>query len=305
MNSGRLFVNVYRWILLFLMTLAVEKGLDALAFKVSSDGCPFFTKTVVFIPQLLSSETRNLSYGVGILEVATLLMLMVRYFGCMVEPITQKCRDEKGVIDFTTVTWQDKLANVGSLRVSMVLFVTAFEFLFTVQAALALPDVRQWLFFIALLTLFDLCCFIVLPSAAWVISMLLCILGSFLHACAEGMVHMIGELKTILGSTPPPLTAPAAQTRREALHDKFLALRKIARNALAQWVPRYFMWTAFDVVIAIVGIGLTFTQLPDEYTVLIVFCLYLLVSVANMFKNRHLYKDHLNVLILSPAHLAQ
>ena len=161
---GRYFIVVFRWLLLLLVALAIEKSLDSLTVKVTSPHNQFFLTQRISLPasfdetlgSLFSSDYHG--YVCGFLQTIVILLIILRYFLTVIEPVTEGCRNN-GRIDFTS-DWQTRLDRVGMPRLLMVIFVCMVEFTLIIHAALALPSTVQWLTFLAYLAIFDLCTFL-------------------------------------------------------------------------------------------------------------------------------------------------
>jgi hypothetical protein len=200
-SIGRLFILIFRWLLLLLVALTVEKGIDALTVKITSNQQPFFLSQnmSVSLPIIGNYHYVHWPYIVGILATLVIFMLMFRYFLCLIEPITELCRTN-GNIDFHLDGWQICLNKVTRWRIALVIFASTFEFLFLIQASLALPNTAQWLTFLALLALFDLGVFILMPLLIWLIAMLALVAITLLHGASEGGVKTQETVLAVVGN---------------------------------------------------------------------------------------------------------
>jgi hypothetical protein len=338
-SIGRLFILTFRWILLLLVALTVEKGIDALTVKITSDSQPFYlAKSIAVSLPIIgdSSSLINWAYLCGILQALVIFMLMFRYFLCLIEPITEVCRTN-GNINFQTDYWQLCLKNVKGWRIALVLFASTLEFLFLIQASLALPNVRQWLSFLVLLALFDLCVFIVMPVTILLLALLGMLILSLFHSLIEGGSKIGEEIEAILGSRIlmwlafALVVAVAAflvivylpahlwicvllilmtclllrrsrhgDKRREWLKKRFGRLVFLFKDLSREWAVLYLGWDLADLAVTVGGLLLiTVGGYSDEVVIGIVFVLVFFLSMLNMRMTKRIYKQHLSVLTLA------
>lgn len=329
-SIGRLFILIFRWLLLLLVALTVEKGVDALTVKITADHQPFFLSgsTAVSLPIISNSTLVNWSYVCGILETLVIFMLMFRYFLCLIEPITELCRFD-GNINFQSEDWQNCLDRITRWRISLVIFASTFEFLILIQAALALPNIKQWLSFLAMLAIFDICVFIIMPIFLVVIGISGLKLMTGIHMFLEYVTNrdgMIGGLKLcifilvitaltlLIGLLKMAFLIPwflfvgvcaffvgqdsSAERRRGWLTDKFDRLKGLFGDLMREWGMLYGGWDAADLAVAMLGLLMISSRYSEHEVVGTVFSLTVVVSVLNIWRRRKIFREHLSVLTL-------
>ncbi len=285
MNIARFYVRAYRWLLLLLVALVIEKCLDALTIKVVGQ-IPFYPDVVVSLPSLTGGI--HWRYIFGILQIFVTLMLLLRYSLSLIEFITERCRPgPKADIQMKY------LAEVGALPVLFTLILTVFEFLFILQAAVAIPSVRQWLAFLVYLSSVDLLAIWFLPYAVrFALSAAIKILKWF-HGGRTAASIFVAVTRSVEQSTS---STKAENTITYTVPDWLIRYRDELTNAINEWSHfKYHWWTSADLVVALVGF--IFATIDRELAVVVgVFVATVALSAWNLRCNHTLYEQHIKIL---------
>lgn len=145
LNLGRIFVSAFRWLLLLLFALVIQKGIEGVAFRVG--GTPHFASSLATVENLWK-------YLGGILQVLITFLFAIRYVICFVDPF-----ERIAGLDLT-VTWSrkeiiEKLRTVQPHHAGLVSLIALVEFSLLTHASLSLISLLQWLWFLFSLAVFD------------------------------------------------------------------------------------------------------------------------------------------------------
>lgn len=290
MVPSRFYLSVLRWLLLLLVALVFEKCLDALTVKVSADHSSFFRETVVCLPFDGVCMSFHQTYINGVLQVLVISMFLFRYLLLIVEPITEKCRTE-GSIDFNKSCWKTLLDQVGFVRILFAIVVTLCESLFILQAAVALPNVEQWLIFLAMLIMVDIASFLVLPFVINLVLLVLIGIASIAHAFNEGWTAFWCALKSIFTNET------VENTTNSQARDKLRNYLKSVREARKEWVKYYLLPDFLDLLVAIGGLLIVHYGNSENVAIIAVFLFTVGVTVWSCTSNRSVYRDNIGVLM--------
>lgn len=170
-NLGVKFIEVFRWLLVLLFTLLLEKGAEGITFRIGGEEPhPHYDVFRVFPPfggnvEIWSGGSylysiMHWSYLTGILQFAITLLFAIRYFVCLVDPfervtgmdvIESKCWQQKFTVKLTEIQSSRTFIAI----VLLVTLISILEFLFLFHAATALRIYEQWLTFLIMLVFCD------------------------------------------------------------------------------------------------------------------------------------------------------
>lgn len=301
LNTGVVFVSVFRWVLLLLFALTLEKMADGLCVRMTGE--PLFQSLVLLYPfadRVLGSPASGIAdqYLVGFLQLVTTILLLVRYYGCLVDQIW-RTKVDMG-LDFRDKKWQERLADVSHARVLGTASISLIEFVLFYHAALAVPNVRQWLQFLTLIVLVDTLYYFVLP-------ILIGFIRSFPYYVVAGIIRILRLLLTWLSHISEKLSDSTGRIG-QAL-DRIKAemevpclrraesLFKYGRSA----INAYALWNCLDLVtlaIALASYNFSVSVEADLVACVIAASTTVLVSWFNLSYNRDDYRIHIAVLRL-------
>ncbi len=181
LNLGVRFIEVFRWLLLLIFALLLEKGAESITFRIAEHSPhPHFDELQI-IPPLLHAEAwskwiwmSHWSYLAGIGQLLITLIIAVRYIICLVDPFERfvGAGDNTNALD----NWQQAFSNslqriqsdrVLSIIIVMVLFITTVEFLLLFHASTSFRVYEQWLSFLIMLVFWDAIFFFFLLPLPW------------------------------------------------------------------------------------------------------------------------------------------
>ena len=291
-NLPKLFLQSFKWLLLVLAGLSINKAAEGLVRRATTYHNPFFYEPTIFVgPYRLPFcvTTADIDYLVGVAEILVIMMLLFRYFLCLPEPITQACR-ENGRFETS------KINQVSGHWIVMVLIVSICEFILIAGAVHAIPNTNQWLVFLALLAGFDFVFFVLLIPVCWLLLWIALQLLLIRSLFGDGWGPTKNAVKDAYSGKAP------------AVHNS-VVLSDFSRSLIVQlqklgiardnWRSLYWKWDGLDLLVAGVGlVACVLCQLPDWITVAVVFVLTLIISIWNVYSNKEAYLENIQLLNL-------
>jgi hypothetical protein len=166
-NLGLNFVSLFRWLLLLLFSLLIEKSAEGITYLVNKQ--VIFTEHVVHaplfgLPDDLMSPTLmpHWTYLVGLLQLAITLLFAARYFLCLVDPLERIMgihAEQSRQANLTNL--EDAFKRIGIGHIMLVVGIAIPEFVLLFHASTAFYDYHQWICFLLLLVIWDSLLFIV------------------------------------------------------------------------------------------------------------------------------------------------
>lgn len=121
LNRGAVFIVAFRWLMILLAALIIEKGLEGVIYvltSTASGGEIFFAKSI--------QDWRRIAPAMAMFFTA--LLLMGRYFLCAIEPIVASFTQGHTREIIFDHNWQDGLRQIKMHWIVMVALVTGLEF---------------------------------------------------------------------------------------------------------------------------------------------------------------------------------
>ena len=169
-NRGTIFIVAFRWIILLLFALTFEKLADGVAIRVT--GGEHFTGNSLFagipIGILLGSDTPthevSWNYLLGTLQLIVTILLIIRYYLCLVHKIWASVFPDVDKINFNNPSWRDSLINVPMKTIIGTAIVAFSELYLFYHAALSVPNTYQWLNFLLMVVIIDSIYFLIIDN---------------------------------------------------------------------------------------------------------------------------------------------
>jgi len=161
---GVMFLTGFRWLLLLLFALLIEKAAESTTFSVTGD-LPVYTSARVFSPLFGDAQSPwhwlwrpNWRYLAGVMRLFVTLLFGAKYFLCLVDPIERVAK----VVGLSPKSFDIRATvrrcvddEVKGRHVALVALVTLPEFILLFHAATSVANYQQWLMFLLLLVLWD------------------------------------------------------------------------------------------------------------------------------------------------------
>jgi hypothetical protein len=163
---GLIFLAAFRWLLLLLFSLILEKAAESVTITFTEDSPAYTLKTlpVIYSPMFGDADqpwhflwVPNWKYIAGIVQIFLTLLFAAKYFLCLVDPIERFA----GIADLTpskdtqrqvVTRIKEKISNY---HIGLIAVVAIPEFVLLFHAATSIASYRQWLMFLFLLVLWD------------------------------------------------------------------------------------------------------------------------------------------------------
>lgn len=310
-SNGEAFVWVFRWVLLLLAAKLFERIADGVYEVLKVHGT--FNLMQTWIPQQLQPmviEFSNLlqswgidideiqrGYLIGFLQFTVTILLLVRYFTCVIDPIWRAVGINKHM-DFGKREWHERLKNTKMWTIVYVGLITSIEFFFLYHSAKAVAEVDHWLHFLFLLVLADIILFF-LPNLGRTVYQLIRLVFALISNVRMYRWYKRG-LKLGSIETETDEIKGIYEKSKLAIKSKYLGILKKLGSI---WVD-YFFWDIFDLLAIVAGLYLLKTHPGDKGKLLacvVVATLTVMISALNLFFNRHVYHTHISVLKLGKA----
>ncbi len=163
-NLGLLFVTAFRWMLLLLFALTLQKIVDGLCFKLSNETIFSDMKLLIFpanILQKIPIGGIEWNYFIGIMQFAVTILFAIRYFGCLVDPIWRGgINMDWDKTKYSLPLYLKKVPVKNIIEASMI---SLIEFVIVYHVSVSLSHVGQWLNFLLLLVIVDISYFLFRP----------------------------------------------------------------------------------------------------------------------------------------------
>jgi hypothetical protein len=317
LENGRIFVLLFRWMLLLLIALVIEKSIEALVVngnQVHGINFQFFLETTIFFPfhylesipylnyfpfeklfgdyqkEILFSKGQE-KYIVSVLCFLAVLLITFRYFLCLMEPVTAKCTTETMSINPGDSQWEDGLGKLGIHWIFFIIGISIFEFVLILNAALSLSNLEQVMIFMVWLATFDLLFFMLLPLLIKLLFFLLATIAFFalyLFFSSFSYFKMFKDNKDSFDNII------------ESIQTKIFAIRGEMVNYLNRWSILYAGWDMIDFCVPMLGLYLLNGYSVSSFEVAQYFFIAtFLVTSFNIYSNLNTYKSHIGILILT------
>jgi hypothetical protein len=160
-NKGAVYVSGFRWLLLLLFALLLEKAADGIIQRTVYS--PQFLKPEVLAPfvnieqpPFSSILTPHWTYISGLLQFAVTLLFAIRYFLCLIDPLERKAGlNIEGLADHDSKIIWNALREVGGLEIAIVSVTSLLEFVLLYHAVMSFGSFQQWATFLLLLVIVD------------------------------------------------------------------------------------------------------------------------------------------------------
>jgi hypothetical protein len=309
LSNGEAFIWVFRWVLLLLAAKLFERVADGMYEVLKAHGSVDFFLSL--LPQSTQVTLNNfnkwfadwgigideiqLGYFIGFLQFTVTLLLLIRYFTCLIDPIWRAVGISKHT-DFSKGAWKERLKNTKLWTIIYVGLITSVEFFLLYHSAKAVSDISHWLHYLFLLVLADIFLFFV-PN---ILKSLYHVIRLIPIGIRDVRMHWWYKRGKKLGDNTE---------WREAVKKIYEANRAVTtekRTTILKklgsiWVD-YFFWDVFDLFSICAGLCVLRTHAGDEgklLACLTVAGLTLIISALNFFINRDVYHTHISVLKLA------
>lgn len=307
LNKGAIFVSVFRWILLLLTALMFEKISDGICYRVTGE--TFFATLKLALPLVHKLQGYSIGgvewdYVIGVLQLITMILLLTRYFLCLIDPIWRRTGISKDT-DFNNVHWIQLLSTIRPRRIFGVAFISSVEFVLFYHAALSIPNINQWLHFLLLLILADTVYFLIIPALKSLHLIALFFVGinililSFILLLLLSIPLIIGIV--IWNFFGINLKWEQVFNILTSVESKFHNILDPIQERIGSIWRDYGPWNFLDLLTIAAGMLFwrhSFGINPDLFAASIIMILTVVVSIWNFFRNRDVYYTHINVLKL-------
>lgn len=308
-SNGEAFVWVFRWVLLLLAAKLFERVADGVYEVLKVHGTLNLLQT--WIPQRLQPMVVDLSnwlqawgvnvdeiqrgYLIGFLQFIVTILLLVRYFTCVIDPIWRAVGINKHM-DFGKGECLQRLKNTKIWTIVYVGLITSLEFFFLYHSAKAVAEVDHWLHFLLLLVLADIALFF-LPNIGRTAYQLIRLAFALISNFRMYRWYKRGLTLGRRDTEKEEIKKIYAESK-SAIKSKY---KGILKKLGSIWVD-YFFWDVFDLLAIVAGLYLLKTYPGDEGKLLacvVVALLTVVISALNLFLNRDIYHTHISVLKMS------
>jgi hypothetical protein len=153
-NLGLIFVEGFRWLLLLLFALLLEKGAEGMTLRVCDER--EYPLTTVF---------STWEYSIGFLQFLVTVIFAARYLVCLVDPLERICN----AFAQQKESLMERLHRIHAGHIILVILIAVPEIFFLFHAATSFRSFHQWLTFLLMLVVWDsIAFFFFLPSLVWV-----------------------------------------------------------------------------------------------------------------------------------------
>jgi hypothetical protein len=159
LNLGLIFVRTFRWLLLLLFSLVLEKGAEGVMIRMLDCETPYLAKDMSPFTVPL-----QLNYLGGVAQLVILMLFVLRYFFCLVDPLERAARlDEISPQEITPRVLRHSLARITEGRIVYVFAISLGEFILLLHASMSFKSPDIFLVFLWLLVAFDSIIFMIVP----------------------------------------------------------------------------------------------------------------------------------------------
>jgi len=161
-NIGLTFIVGFRWMLLLLFTLLLEKAAEGITARLTPNSVTY--SSVVVNTFMFGSPEQpvdfplqpNLTYLSGVLQLLVTALFAVRYFLCLIDPLERIAQiNHESEESLSAESMKTKLKEVGWSHVALVSCIALPEFVLLFHASTALPSFEQWAKFLFWLVAID------------------------------------------------------------------------------------------------------------------------------------------------------
>jgi hypothetical protein len=312
-NIGEKFISLFKWILI-LTTAEVLKAIagtvyDNLSTPAATPMPAFPSKDFLWaalhsvaVPESISEMVK--SDLVSFAKVITTVLLLIRYFVCLVDPVWKSVGIYPGRA-FADGGWREKLSRVRLETLCGVAALSLIEFLILFHAAKAVTSVMLWLECLWLLVIVDSLAFFLLPpvfaACIWGFHKWIRLPMFYMKDFYSALRHHIKSWRHTRGLAQE---APPAEDLDRVLWKLESLKRDIdeARDRAKRPTRDYGYFNLFDWLSISIGMLLLKIPAAGEVTAVVsLTVMTLAVSLWNFHTNRALYQTHFAVLTLSRA----
>lgn len=320
LNSGLVFVTVFRWLLILLTALVFEKLADGICVRITGES--FFRQISLwinigaftldsgpFVNQNTLLVANWQSYAIGISQLVTTLLFLVRYFLCLIDGIERKVEISVDT-DFSKPGWQNLLSKLPTSTIVGATLISVMEFILLYHAVISVPSTTQWLFFLLLLVLVDTVWFLgpnvvvlIVMGTLWVVNCAVLFVFSILFS---GLTSLLRNTGNILKRKIKCYNY--LESKREQWEKKLTVPVHREEKHFKSALQIYWKWNLAD-LLSIVGCLYCImnpnliADLPylsglsvESLLALLFSVVYIAISIANFTLNNKLYRVHINIL---------
>src|SRR5579872_102776 len=293
-NKGAAFVSVFRWALLLLVAEIVKRIVEGMYEPLA-----IHPKQWYFFPDEIKTE-----YAVGFLQFITTLLIVFRYFTCLVDWIWRYAGISKDT-DLTNDAWVARLWAVQARVLFNVAALSSLEFILIYHASKAVHggDVVHWLHFLILLVIVDSVAFFLPNVIRFLVTLVREKMHTFLMLCVIGIMKVAHTIRL-------PIDASADNGNlTDSVHAEIQMVRMAAKEQLHETNEDYGIWNLIDFTVLAISLGFLYVALelpwlsarhPELWVSCFLAIATLLVSWLNLKRKYSTYLVHFTILGLRP-----